>query len=263
MLSRLFAALLVLVLFFTALSSWMEKLASSSVVEKPAKISGVIKKPILPTKILFKSSQDSELYTPVQKQNSGSYPLHRNIVATYFYVGELAGPDNDFISNTKSAWDGAWEKHFGGVDDPAHRNGYWPAGFKPKENPFYFALPYGEFDEVGLKANAKTVYWYDKNLPLGKSLLKNRWVKISRAGKVCYAQWEDVGPNDSDDVNYVFGSAKSKNTFGLRAGIDLSPAVRDFLDLGDSGKVSWQFVNDADVPPGPWKQIVTTSNPSW
>jgi len=35
---------------------------------------------------------------------------------------------------------------FGGVDDPEHRNGHWPAEFKPNENPFYVALPFGEFE---------------------------------------------------------------------------------------------------------------------
>ncbi|HMC73704.1 MAG TPA: hypothetical protein VKG87_05335, partial [Terriglobales bacterium] len=44
--------------------------------------------------------------------------------------------DNDFIPNDVSYWDNQWQLSFGGVDDPEHRNGYWPAEFKPNENPF-------------------------------------------------------------------------------------------------------------------------------
>lgn len=56
--------------------------------------------------------------------------------------------------------------HFGGVDDPDHRNGYLPSEFVPHENPFYFSLPYDDFFNDGSrKPNASsTVYWSnDKN----------------------------------------------------------------------------------------------------
>jgi hypothetical protein len=46
-------------------------------------------------------------------------------------------------------WDQHWQTSYGGVDDPDRRNGYWPADFTPRENPFYVALPYGEFDALG------------------------------------------------------------------------------------------------------------------
>ena len=46
---------------------------------------------------------------------------------------------------------------FGGLDHPRHRNNDWPAGFTPKENPFYVALPFGELGEGDrLKADAAT-----------------------------------------------------------------------------------------------------------
>jgi hypothetical protein len=45
--------------------------------------------------------------------------------------------------------------------------------------------------------------------------------------------------------------------------MDVSPALNGclkFTDLnGDNDKVDWQFVDDADVPPGPWSTLVTTS----
>ena len=36
------------------------------------------------------------------------------------------------------------------------------------------------------------------------------------------------------------------------AGIDVSPAVRDYLGLGSLGLVDWRFVEEADVAAGPW-----------
>jgi hypothetical protein len=43
--------------------------------------------------------------------------------------------------------------------------------------------------------------------------------------------------------------------------------VRDCLGLAglnnDENKVDWQFVDDDDVPDGPWKRVVTTRQVSW
>ena len=195
-------------------------------------------------------------------ESQEKYPLHQNIVATVFWIGEEASQDNGFISNHQSAWDTNWVKSFGGIDDPKERDGFFPKGFVPKENPFYLALPYSDFDKRGRKGNIQRIPWYEA--PLGNvSLIKNRWVKIIYQNRVCFAQWENAGPSESDDIGYVFGSTAPKNTFGQKAGIDISPAVRDCLNAPDVAKVSWQFVDDRDVPPGPWKQIITRSNPRW
>ena len=195
---------------------------------------------------------------PAAPASSG---LHTNIISTVFWVGEPADASNANISNAESAWDGNWQTHFGGFDDPDHRNGYNPAGFTPNENPFYFALPYNDLDDNGnRKASAS-------NCPnVGASAVswcKNGWIKITKGSKTAYAQWQDVGPLQEDDTNYVFGTAAPKNTWGAKAGVDVSPAVRDYLGLGDVDRVSWIFVSASSVPAGPWKTIVTTSPGGW
>lgn len=193
---------------------------------------------------------------PVASQST--YPLHTDITATVFWVGETASAENGWIANDQSFWDVSWREHFGGVDDPDNRNSYAPADFIPKENPFYIALPYGDYDGHQPKANADRIHWY-QTFPTGTSLLKNRWVKITAKGKTAYGQWEDVGPFETDDIEYVFGAAQPKASVG----IDLSPAIRDYLGFGGKTIASWQFVDEKDVPPGPWKEIVTTSGVSW
>jgi len=94
-------------------------------------------------------------------------------MTTLFWVGEPSNQENDFIPNDQSYWDKDWQENYGGVDDPERRNRHWPAGFTPKQNPFYVALPYGEFTEHGdaLKHNARHVPWYRSGLD---PLLKNR-----------------------------------------------------------------------------------------
>jgi hypothetical protein len=78
-----------------------------------------------------------------------------------FWIGEPSNAENNFIPNHESYWDKDWQTSYGGVDDPEHRNGYWPAGFRPKENLFYVALPYGEFtDANGLKISTRRIPWY-------------------------------------------------------------------------------------------------------
>jgi hypothetical protein len=212
------------------------------------------------------SPVDTAPITAVQDTARSEYPLHKNISATYFWVGEDASGDNAHISNAPSAWDEDWLKHFGGVDNPKKRNGYFPAGFTPKENPFYVALPYNDFDENGNhKSNILKLASWTESMKCGpeESYCKNRWVKIMKNGKATYAQWEDVGPFKEDDSVYVFGSALPKSKTNDHAGIDVSPAVHDYLGLGDIDKVDWQFVDDDQVPDGPWKKIVTKSQVFW
>ncbi|MEP7162774.1 MAG: hypothetical protein ABI747_03355 [Candidatus Moraniibacteriota bacterium] len=194
------------------------------------------------------------------------FPLHKDIMATLFWVGEEAGKANKNISNLPSAWDEEWAKHYGGIDDPKKRDGYFPSGFEAKENPFYFALPYNDFDGKGRrkKEMAILVPWANEKKWLkNESVLKNRWIKVMKGDKTAYAQWEDVGPFKEDDGDYVFGTAEPKSKTNKHAGIDLSPAVNQILDLHDMTSVDWQFVNEKDVPDGPWKQIVTDSQVYW
>jgi len=191
--------------------------------------------------------------------HSDDHRLHTAITATVFWVGEAASPDNDWIANAASAWDPNWQQHFGGVDDPARRtpDGRWPTAFRPRENPFYVALPYDEFQDDGtLRADVDRVPWYDPDDPPrpGRSILKNRWVRVDHRGRTAYAQWQDVGPFRDDDAGYVFGSARPAEP---RAGIDLSPATAIALGVDGRAEVAWRFVDDRDVPDGPWTKIVT------
>lgn len=187
-----------------------------------------------------------------------TYPAHQDITATMFWVGEPPDPDNHGITNVSSAWVDNWVKEFGGVDDPNNRCGYLPCGYNPKENAFYFALPFNDYDENGNLKPArilKLIPWYTGAPPEGQSLVKNRWIAVTFQGKTVYGQWEDVGPFGEDDQAYVFGKAAPKDP----AGLDVSPAMNDYLNLDGEGVVSWHFINAANVPDGPWKNTVTTS----
>ena len=179
-------------------------------------------------------------------------------MTTLFWVGEISNRENAFIPNNESYWDKNWQTSYGGVDDPERRNRHWPEEFKPKENPFYVALPYGEFSDANeLKIGAQRVPWYRPGV---SPLLKNRWVEILRDGCSCYAQWQDVGPLSEDDFDFVFGNAtKPRNTFEAQAGLDVSPAVWHYLGMSDNGLAAWRFVDAADIPEGPWTEIVTIS----
>jgi hypothetical protein len=178
-------------------------------------------------------------------------------IATVFWVGEASSDDNGHIANFASAWDRHWLENFGGVDDPEDRCGFHPCGFTPKENPFYVALPYDDMTEDGAKkATAALIPWKG---PPRKSALKNRWIAVRADGRTCYAQWQDVGPFESDDADYVFGDAREpRNKQITGAGIDLSPAVKDCLQVQPVSHVAWRHVDDKDVPDGPWRKIVTT-----
>ncbi len=200
------------------------------------------------------------------EQNKKSYPLHSNIITTTFWVGEGESDENGYITNVSSARDEKRMQHFGGIDDPNKRNGYKPSTFQPKENPFYFALPYNDLDHNGKrKKNIENiVYWAtEKKRSDNESMLKNRRIKITANNKISYAQRQDVWPFLEDDASYVFWSASPSNTQLEKAGLDVSPAVADYLWLDGSDTASRQFVNQQDVPSWPRKEIVTTSQIYW
>ena len=184
------------------------------------------------------------------------YPWRRNITATIFWIGEKPGGRNA-TPNHHSSWDREWQKNFGGFDDPdpAARANFAPKAFRPGLNPFYVALPYNDcIDHRRHRPEAsRVVPWFARCGPKpGTSCCRGRWLQIYHGGKVCYAQWEDCGPFVTDDWKYGFGGHPPRNHENGKAGIDLSPAVRDFLGLKSGSKVHWRFVEFGNIPRGPW-----------
>jgi hypothetical protein len=167
--------------------------------------------------------------------------------------GSWVGETGSGTANTHSAWEQNWVSRYGGVDDPVRRKGYEPAGFRPQENPFYAALPYCDMEDGRLKTEAaKVVPWFIASFRgPGQSVGRGRWLEIRRGLKSCYALWEDVEPLRIDSAGYVFGNERPSNV-NHAAGIDVSPAVRDYLGLRSLDLVDWRFVEQTDVPAGPW-----------
>lgn len=191
----------------------------------------------------------------------GAYPWHFDITATYFYIGERPTQNNP-TPNTASSWDSAWDDNYGGYDDPNPANRcprtYAPLAFTPRLNPFYVALPYNDIQRGGPKPEAERVIpWYRRDKQgRYESVCRGTWVQIYYNGRYCFAQWEDCGPFVTDDWQYVFGNARPKNTSNRGAGIDISPAVRDYLGIqGGMAVVHWRFVDFSLVPGGPWARF--------
>jgi len=186
-------------------------------------------------------------------EDGGSWK--ENIVATTFWIGEPTSSGNP--SNTSSAWDSGWMAHYGGEDSPTQRVDFLPNRFIPRQNPFYIALPYSDVSHGHTKPEAAQIIpWFKSSFSQsGRSILKDRWVAIRRGARVCYAQWEDAGPFRTDHWQYVFGNERPLSNQNHDAGIDLSPAVRDFLNIGGMDSVDWKFVEFSDVPTGPWTRF--------
>ncbi len=183
------------------------------------------------------------------------YPWHAQIVTTIFWIGETPAGNNP-IPNRSSAWDSNWARNFGGSDNPvaSERRGFIPARFVPRQNPFYIALPFNDVSGGRTKPESpKIIPWFSETFEKsGQSVLKGRWVAIRKGNRICYAQWEDVGPFRSDHWEYVFGSDRPRRNLNGGAGLDVSPAVRDFLQLGSTDLTDWRFVDFQEVPSGPW-----------
>ncbi len=193
----------------------------------------------------------------VTRMAPGRYPWKRNIVTTVFWIGESAAPPRNPVANVKSSWDAAWKTNYGGYDDPdpKNRRNFIPVAFRPKQNPFYIALPYNDVTKGTTKPEArKVIPWFKKSfVQEGRSVCKGRWVAIRKGNKVAYAQWEDCGPFRTDHWQYVFGNQRPLPNLNRGAGLDVSPAVRDYLGLKGMDVTDWRFVEVSEVPPGPWR----------
>ena len=51
----------------------------------------------------------------------------------------------------------------------------------------------------------------------------------------------------------MFQNERPKPNLNDGAGLDVSPAVRDYLRLQPTDTTDWQFVEARDVLPGPWR----------
>jgi hypothetical protein len=153
------------------------------------------------------------------KSHARTYPWKTNIVATVFRIGE----------GTRTVGD--W--------DPSTTNS------------FYVALPFNDLTNPKMAREWLPASW-SKPAREGKtvSACQHRWVEIKNSeGAVCYAQWEDVGPDHSNSASYVFGAERPGKK---SAGLGVAPAVGQFLGIDQTGKTSWRFVDDSDVRSGPW-----------
>jgi hypothetical protein len=187
-----------------------------------------------------------------------SYPWKQQIVTTVFWIGEKP-TENNPVPNRASSWDKEWSRSYGGFDDPspAHRSNYIPANFTPRQNPFYCALPYNDKASTGHHPEASRVIpWFNEAYQgPAVSVCKDRWIAIRKGNKIAYAQWEDAGPFRTDHWQYVFGNERPKPNLNKGAGLDVSPAVRDYLGLSETDVTDWQFVDFKNVPHGPWSKL--------
>jgi hypothetical protein len=205
----------------------------------------------------------STAFTPGQLAGNARAPGQRffwksQIVTTVFWVGEKPSGNNP-VPNRVSSWDKEWTKNYGGVDDPdpAHRSNYVPVKFTPRQNPFYCALPYNDKAHTGHRPEApRVVPWFNEAYQgPAVSTCKDRWVAIHKGNRTVYAQWEDAGPFRTDHWQYVFGNERPKPNLNKGAGLDVSPAVRDYLGLQPTDVTDWRFVDFSEVPRGPWSTL--------
>lgn len=191
----------------------------------------------------------------------GAYRWKNDIITTTFWVGESATINNP-VHNRSSSWDLNWSANFGGYDNPdpsARTRDFRPIAFIPRQNPFYFALPYNDVTRGTTKPEARTaIPWFRQAFVReGQSVCRDRWIAIRsrRTNRVAYAQWADCGPFRTDHWEYVFGNARPLPNLNKGAGLDVSPSVRDFLGMSSTDVTDWRFVDWREVPPGPWRKF--------
>jgi len=89
----------------------------------------------------------------------------------------------------------------------------------------------------------------------GVSTCKDRWVAIAKGIETVYAQWEDAGPFRTDHWNMFFGQRTSETHLNRGAGLDVSPAVRDYLGLNETDVTDCASWSLAKYRAGPWSTL--------
>jgi hypothetical protein len=196
---------------------------------------------------------------PLPGDEQSRYPWRRQIVTTTFWIGETPTHNNP-VPNSASCWDEHWAVNYGGNDNPdtSQRSAeYTPISFIPRQNPFYVALPYNDMERGAHKAEAAQVIpWFARDYKSSsQSVCQGRWIAIRFGHKVCYAQWEDAGPFQTDHWQYVFGKDRPRPNLNGGAGLDVSPAVRDYLGINSTDVTDWKFVDFEEIPTGPWARF--------
>ncbi|MBV8375795.1 MAG: hypothetical protein JO279_02215 [Verrucomicrobia bacterium] len=147
-----------------------------------------------------------------------------------------------------------WRGEAPSAGDPGNLSSAWVKEWRsdPTLNPWYVALPYNDVQNGHTRPEAVSVIpWFKREFVRdGQTVLKGKWVAIRHGNKVCYAQWEDVGPFQVDHWQYVFGNERPRPNRNRDAGLDVSPAVQQYLGITGIDVCDWKFV---DRPaPGPW-----------
>src|SRR5262249_20982009 len=117
------------------------------------------------------------------------------------------------------------------------------------------ALPYNDFTHGQFKPETPLVIaWSNQSYTgAGQSACRHRWTSIRKGNRACYAQSEACGRFRTAHFQYSIGTDRPKPNLNPGSGLDVSPAVRDYLGLAPTDVTDWQFVEVRDVPPGPWR----------
>lgn len=261
-----------LLLMFCPTGAWAQKSNVKSAASKPTPAVTTPKKESASAKTLTssKGAQGAvgpvaplpRVYAPTRpREVSPKFPWRKNISTTIFWIGE-APEGRNTTPNHKSSWDTAWQINYGGYDDPNRENrtyDFHPKGFVPKLNPFYVALPFNDLTNPEM-AKSKIPWYKLRKKDSSQSVCRGIWLAIRSGNKTCFAQWEDCGPFVTDDHNYVFGGSPPRNSENGSAGLDVSPAVRDFLGISSGTQCDWRFCSPEEVPDGPWTRFGSNNN---
>ncbi len=167
-------------------------------------------------------------------------------------------------SELQSSWDPQWASNYGGFDDPdsSNRRNFIPGISPPARILLYVALPYNDVTHGTTKPEARRyIPWFkqafERPRQIGPQGPLDR--HPPRQPRLLRPQWEDCGPFRTDHFQYVFGNDRPLPNLNQGAGLDVSPAVRDYLGVNGKDYCDWKFVEARDVRPVPGPNTATTT----
>jgi len=181
------------------------------------------------------------------------YPWKTSIVTTVFWVGEQAGGNNR--SKLQKFLDFNWSENYAEPILRFQRTAQLhPNCFYSQAKPLLLCFTVHDVTHGQFKPEAPLVIPWFKHEYRGRG---SRYAEIDglpfvRQSHLLCAMGR-LRSVSHDHFQYVFGNERPKPNLNHGAGLDVSPAVRDYLGLAPTDVTDWQFVEVRDVSSGPWR----------
>ena len=202
---------------------------------------------------------EPQVFVPTTSRFSSSrYPWKTDIVTTVFWIGEHADREQSRSESQEFLGLATGRAITAVTTAPIPHGGTTTSRSISSRGRIRFtvALPYNDVTHGQFKPEARD--WSFRGFDRHSCSRGIRFAKIagSRSAEAIGSATRNgkIVGRSAPTISNTFSRTNARRpNLNHGAGLDVSPAVRDYLGLRTDVLTDWQFVEVRDVPPGPWR----------